>query len=107
MRFHARIGILPHERELPQPLEIDLTVWPRRPLPAGRDALDYRGLPDIAAAVAAAELEYLEEVGEAVAERLLRVPGVRRARVAVRKPNVALPGPLQHAEIVVDRDRGA
>jgi dihydroneopterin aldolase len=107
MRFHARVGILPHERELPQPLEIDLTVWPVAPLRAGSDALDYRALYDLAAAVVAAELAYLEEIGTAVAERALRDPRVRRARVAVRKPNVALPGPLLHAEVVVDRDRGA
>ena len=26
MRFHAIVGILPHERELPQPLEVDVTA---------------------------------------------------------------------------------
>jgi 7,8-dihydroneopterin aldolase/epimerase/oxygenase len=107
MRFHARVGILPHERELPQPIEIDLTVWPAGPLRAGASGLDYRGLYDAAAGVVARELGWLEEVGEAVADLVLRDPRVRRARVAVRKPHVALPGALQHAEVVVDRDRGA
>ena len=26
MRFHALVGILPHERELEQPIEIDVTA---------------------------------------------------------------------------------
>ena len=52
--------ILPHEREYPQPLEVDLTVW----LPAGRGAvLDYRALHDAArAAVVQSRREYLEEI---------------------------------------------
>lgn len=103
MRFHARVGILPHERELPQPVEIDLTVWPVDRLGSGAAAIDYRGLYEAAAGAVARELGYLEEVGEAVADRVLRDPRLRRARVAVRKPNVALPGPLLHAEVVVDR----
>ena len=107
MRFHARVGILPHERELPQPVEIDLTVWPVGRLGAGPAAIDYRGLYEAAADAVSRELGYLEEVGEAVADRVLRDPRLRRARVAVRKPHVALAGPLLHAEVVVDRDRGA
>jgi dihydroneopterin aldolase len=107
MRFHARVGILPHEREIAQPIEIDLTVWPAGRLRAGPEALDYRGLYETAAGVVARELGWLEEVGEAVADLVLRDPRIRRARVAVRKPHVALPGPLLHAEVVVDRDRGA
>src|SRR5258708_29836960 len=40
MRFHVRVGVLPHERELPQPLEIDLVV--RR---ASREpVVDYRSI---------------------------------------------------------------
>ncbi|HEX6058517.1 MAG TPA: dihydroneopterin aldolase [Gemmatimonadaceae bacterium] len=107
MRFHARVGILPHERELPQPVEIDLTVWPAGRLGAGPEAIDYRALYEAAAGAIARELGYLEEVGEAIADRVLLDPRVRRARVAVRKPHVALAGPLLHAEVVVDRDRGA
>jgi hypothetical protein len=34
------------------------------------------------------------------------VPGVGGVRVAVRKPHVALPGPLAYAEVVVERDAG-
>jgi hypothetical protein len=47
MRFHARVGILPHEQEIPQPLEIDLTVR----LGPGPEVVDYRGLYDDVASV--------------------------------------------------------
>ncbi len=102
MRFHVCVGILPHERELPQPLEIDLTVW-KRP---GGDVVDYRVLYDITRRVAeGGELDFLERIGERIAEGVLREQPVSRVRVAVRKPHVPLPGPLEHAEVVVVRNR--
>ncbi len=101
MRFHARVGILAHERELPQPLEIDVDAWPARPA----EVLDYRALYDVAASVVAStELLYLEEVASRVADAALALGRVSRVRVAVRKPHVALPGPLAHAGVVLERD---
>jgi 7,8-dihydroneopterin aldolase/epimerase/oxygenase len=100
MRFHARVGILPHEQELAQPLEIDLTVR----LGPGREVVDYRGLYDDAASVVGAgPLLYLEEIADAVATRALSRARVLHARVAVRKPHVGLGGPLDYAEVVVER----
>jgi 3-methyl-2-oxobutanoate hydroxymethyltransferase len=89
LRFHARVGVLPHEREVPQPLEVDVTAWP-----AARAAvLDYRALYDAAAgAVAAEPLAYLEDVADDVAARVLSAGAAARVRVAVRKPHVAMPG---------------
>ena len=118
MRFHAAVGILPHESTVPQPLEIDLTVW-RRAAGAGmpgarpgsgtgaiRPVVDYRELYALAAsAVAGGPIDYLEDVAEQLARRVLAVDGVQRTRIAVRKPHVALPGPLAHAEIVIERER--
>jgi dihydroneopterin aldolase len=100
MRFHARVGILPHERELAQPLEIDLTV---RRAAGVRAVLDYRSLYAIVRDVMAAEpLDYLEVVGGAIATGVLALGGVASVRVAVRKPHVALGGPLAYAEVVVE-----
>ena len=105
MRFHARIGVLPHEGELAQPLEVDLTVRLARDAGARRAVLDSRGLYDLVAdAVGAGPLAYLEDVAESIAGTALRLEGVASVRVAVRKPHVALPGPLEHAEIVVERE---
>jgi 7,8-dihydroneopterin aldolase/epimerase/oxygenase len=102
MRFHALIGILPHEAEIPQPVEIDLTVWRERA--ASGPPVDYRQLYEIAAGgLAPGHGPYLEDVAEHVAERALGLEGVDGVRVAVRKPHVALAGPLDYAEVVVER----
>ena len=106
MRFHARVGILPHERELPQPLEVDLTVrLEEAPAPGGAPAIvDYRVLYERVAAVIGSEpLAYLEAIAEDIARTALEMPRVAHARVVVRKPHVALPGPLAYAEVVVER----
>jgi dihydroneopterin aldolase len=108
MRFHARVGVLPHEREHPQPIEIDLTVWHDRRGPATLSSIvDYRALYDAAARVVGANHELLETIGDEIADLVLAEHAVSRVRVSVRKPHVALPGPLTFAEVVVDRARGA
>ena len=100
MRFHVRVGILPHERDHAQPLEIDLSVT-RADGAAG--VLDYRTLYALAADRAAREpLDYLEEVAGAIADDALALESVTHARVAVRKPHVLLDGPLAYAEIIVE-----
>jgi 7,8-dihydroneopterin aldolase/epimerase/oxygenase len=104
MRFHVRVGILPHEREHAQPLEIDLSVT-RAPDAVG--VLDYRALYALAAERTSREpLEYLEEIASAIADGALALEGVTHVRVAIRKPHVMLDGPLAYAEIVVERARG-
>lgn len=103
MRFHARVGILDHERSLPQPLEVDVTLRRTR---GSEDVLDYRevyrrtrdrfeGQP----------LDFLESIAGDIADALLALAGVASVRVAVRKPHVMLEGPLDYAEIVVERQR--
>jgi dihydroneopterin aldolase len=101
MRFHALIGILPHERTTPQPIEIDLRVS----IVDGHGVVDYRALYDATAAVlAGGPIDFLEEIGERVAAAALAHGSrVRVVRVAVRKPHVPLPGPLAFAEVVVER----
>jgi 7,8-dihydroneopterin aldolase/epimerase/oxygenase len=102
MRFHARVGVLAHEREIAQPLELDLTVW------RSADAsgiLDYRMLYGIVRdAVGDEPIEFLETLAESIVAAVLQSDGVTHARVAVRKPHVALGGPLAYAEIVLERD---
>ena len=101
MRFHVRVGILPHERVHAQPLEIDLSVTRS---PEASAVLDYRALYALAAERATREpLEYLEDVATGIADAAVALSGVSHARVAVRKPHVLLDGPLAYAEIVVER----
>lgn len=111
MRFHVLVGILPHEQVHPQPIEVDVTVWraPRTEDEGAADSddvVDYRDLYDVVAArVSGAPLRFLEDVARTLVGDLLARPYVRRARVAVRKPHVPLPGPLAYAEVVVDSGR--
>lgn len=106
LRFQARIGVLPHESEVAQSVEVDLSVWVRRAEGeiGPQNILDYRHAYEVVSdVVTGGHIKYLEEAAERIAARSLALPLVIRARVAVRKPSVALPGPLSHAEVVVER----
>ena len=104
MRFHARVGILANERATPQPIEVDLSVAVRD----GESVLDYRDLYEIVASIVrSGPIDYLEEIGDRIAKATVEHNSrVQSARVAVRKPHVALGGPLDYAEIVIWRDAG-
>jgi len=104
MSFHTLVGVLPHEREHAQPLEIDLTAWVQR----GEGIVDYRQLyADVRGAVDASEVLYLEDLAESIASRILSAGAVRRVRLAIRKPHVAIGGPLQYAEVAIVREKHA
>ena len=108
MRFHARIGVLPHESEIAQSIEVDASLWVQRGSgrPSASDIVDYRRVYDLVAEVVThGHINFLEEVGERIADRALQLPLVERVRIAVRKPNVALPGPLAYAEVALERER--
>lgn len=108
MRFHARIGVLAHEAEIAQSIEIDLSVRVQTGSTTSAGVVDYRHLYDIAAkVVGGGHIRYLEEVARRIAAGTLEHAAVLSARVAVRKPHVALPGPLGYAEVVVERARDA
>ncbi len=103
MRFHVSVGILPHERELAQPLEIDLIV---RVAASRASVLDYRQLYAAARdTVQSDERTYLEALAERLASRVLEMDGVRWTRVAIRKPHAPIGGPLDHVQVAVERDR--
>lgn len=108
MRFHTRIGVLPHEAEIAQSVEVDLSVTATRAAGAesGRGIVDYRELYEIAAEVMAQRHHlYLEHVAEQIAARTLELEPVTQVRVSVRKPHAALPGPLAYAQVTVERRR--
>ena len=103
MRFHTCVGILPHERNTTQPLEVDLVV---RHTLGTSDVLDYRVLYDATrATIESGPLTYLELIAESLAAQSLAINGVAWCRVTVRKPHVALGGPLSHAAVSIERTR--
>lgn len=103
MRFHTRVGVMPHESEVAQPVEVDVTadVGAAVVPPA---VVDYSEVyARVASVMNARHIKYLEEAAELIADRVLEIPGVEVAHVAVRKPHVALPGPLAYAEVAITR----
>jgi dihydroneopterin aldolase len=72
-----------------------------------QDSIDYR---DLYARVRAVMLEerhrLLEAVAEAIAHRVLEIERVSGVTVEVRKPHVALGGPLEYAAVEVTRRKG-
>jgi dihydroneopterin aldolase len=99
MRFNVCVGILAHEQEHAQPLEIDLTVWARAATP-GSMAIDYRELyAMVNSAVNTPPIALLEVIAERVIQGAMELATVSGVRVALRKPHVALGGPLDYAEV--------
>ncbi|MEO7502698.1 MAG: dihydroneopterin aldolase [Gemmatimonadaceae bacterium] len=108
MAFHTRIGVLPHEAEISQSIEVDLSVWVARPPDAhgGEGIVDYRQLYDLVAAIVdEGHTHYLENLVERIAVAALSIEGIQRASATVRKPHVSLPGPLAYAEVSLERER--
>ena len=110
MRFHTCVGLLPHERHVPQPLELDLTVWLSLRQVGKTDSpsslLDYRDLYRLVSEiVGASPHRLLEALCERIVARTLDLEPVTRVQVAARKPHVPLDGPVDYVEVTLDRDK--
>jgi len=103
MSFHTIIGVLPHEREHPQPLVVDLIVAVHR----GHGVLDYRSLYAAVKSAMDGQLHYLEELCDSISARVLLEQSVQWVRIAIRKPHAAIGGPLEYTEVAVTRARDA
>lgn len=104
-------GVLSEEREHGQPFLVD--VWlDLADIKAGRtdlieDAVDYRRVVALVREVSDARAYHLlEAFATALAERLLERFPLDKVRVRVRKPDVRLELPLEHAAVDVERSRG-
>ncbi len=111
MKFHTLVGLLPHEESVPQPLELDLTVWLSLRQVGESDSpsalLDYRDLYALVArTVGTSPIKLLEALCEKIASGALELSGVQRARVAARKPHAPIEGPVDYVEVVVERTHG-
>lgn len=108
MKFHARIGVLPHEAEIAQPLEVDVAAWVTRDETAhgSEGVLDYRRIYGIVSSILAADhILYLEDLVATVAGQTLSIDGVQKVIVNARKPQVSMPGPLAYAQVTLERSR--
>ena len=91
LRFAASLGILPHEINAPQPIQVDaeLNLGPQPLRPQDDDithVLDYRKVRQIIIDECTAEhVNLLESLIGKLSQRLLTLPGVRGVRVKIAK----------------------
>ena len=104
-------GYLEEERRLGQRFLVDLWADVDDDAASSDDideTVDYRYLATLVREVfAGPERLLLEGLAGAVADGVLeRFPKVERIRVRVRKPDVVLDPPVEHAAVIVERARG-
>jgi dihydroneopterin aldolase len=91
LRFKANLGILPHELDAPQPIQVDaeLNLGPQDLLPSDDDisnVLDYRKFRQIIISECTAEhVNLLETLIGKLSHRLMLLPGVIGVRVKIAK----------------------
>jgi 7,8-dihydroneopterin aldolase/epimerase/oxygenase len=111
MRFEGRHGVLEEEQAQAQPFEVDVEVYLDLG-PAGRNddlahTVDYREIFEVCRdVVEGPSCRLIEALAERIASRLVSAfepAGVSQVTVRVRKPRVALPGPLDFAAVEVTR----
>jgi dihydroneopterin aldolase len=112
MRFMGRHGFYEHELEAPQRFEVDVEL--RLDLqPAGLDddltkTIDYGRVYDITRQIVeSTSFRLLETIAEAISSEILTAFEVVEVGVRVRKPDVQLGGPLDHASVEIWRRRSA
>jgi dihydroneopterin aldolase len=107
----GRHGYLEEERRLGQRFLVDLWVDVDEAAATSdriEDTVDYRRLATLVRGVfSGPERLLLEGLAGAVADGIVaRFHAVDRVRVRVRKPDVVLDPPVDHAAVVVERARG-
>ena len=91
LRFKANLGILPHELDAPQPIQVDaeLNLGPQDLLPSDdyiSNVLDYRKFRQIIISECTAEhVNLLETLIGKLSHRLMQLPGVIGVRVKIAK----------------------
>jgi len=112
MAFQARHGVNDWEKVEAQRFEVDVELFlDVRPAGLGDDlarTIDYRGVYEVTRrAVEERTFKLIEALAETIAGELLREHRqVEEVVVRVRKPEVRLGGPLEHAGVEIRRARG-
>ncbi len=107
LELPGRHGVEDWERETEQPFLYDIEL--ELPEPAADDiehTADYRRVVELVAAVSEnRQFRLLETLAAEVADALLDRFAAQRVRVRVRKPQVQLGPPVEHAAATVERRR--
>ncbi len=111
LRVMARVGVLPHEKEADQPLELDLDLFVDLAAAGASDALadtvDYGAVCDAAvAAVRKGHVELLERLAAGVADAVLAADGrIAGVELAVRKLRPPVTHDLASSGVRIVRSR--
>ena len=108
LELHGFHGVLDDERREGQrflvDLELDLADETAAASDAIEDAVDYRDVVETIVAVSDGRAYHLlEAFAAAIAAALVARFPLTRARVRVRKPDVELARPVDHAAVIVER----
>ena len=112
MRFQGRHGYYDHELENPQPFEVDVELVLNLQ-PAGIDddlekTVDYGRVYDATRQIVeSTSFRLLEALAEALSHEILAEFAVTEVGIRIRKPDVELSGPLDHASVEIWRGRGS
>jgi dihydroneopterin aldolase len=111
LELHAHHGVLEEERRTGQTFLVDVELEPSSTVAATTDviddAVDYRRVVELVQTVSdRTTYNLLEAFATAIAETLIAELAVQRVRVRVRKLEVALALPVEHAAVVVERVTG-
>jgi dihydroneopterin aldolase len=107
LEIPGRHGVEDWEREQEQPFVYDLELELAEPASDRiEETVDYREVVELVRAVSQTkQFQLLETMAAAVADALLERFPLVRARVRVRKPQVQLGLPVEHAAASVERSR--
>ena len=113
MRFEARHGVLPWEKEIAQPFEVDLILQADLGAAAEHDDLgatvDYAGLHDIVRAIVEGRsFNLIEGLAGAIASAVLAATDptvVNAVEIRIRKPKAPIDGAFDTVEAALTRRR--
>lgn len=110
MKFYSHSGLYPFEREVGQPIEVDVTC--RMDLEkAGEtdkfhETIDYTAIYEkVESVVEKGEHNLIEALASDIARSILDFDSVEWVNVRCRKPKVRLPGILDYVEVSIERSR--
>jgi len=111
MRFMACHGVLPHEREIPQPFEVDVELGISLRAAGESDALDdtvnyAKVYHTVSSIMDGAPKQLIEALAEGIADDLLRdFVSLRWVRVTVHKPAAPIDGMFSDVGVTILRRR--
>ena len=111
MRFMACHGVLPHEREIPQPFEVDVELGLSLRAAGESDDLDdtmnyAKVYHTVSSIMDGAPKQLIEALAEEIADDLLRdFDSLRWVRVTVHKPAAPIEGMFSDVGVTILRRR--